>query len=108
LRYSVSFIFHLGTRADTTEFDYAVHKKFNLDYSKDIYKVCVSQSIPIIYASSAATYGAGELGYNDSYPSVSFDLKPLNPYGVSKNEFDKFVLLEQGKPPFWAKRSCFL
>jgi ADP-L-glycero-D-manno-heptose 6-epimerase len=104
---SVSFIFHLGARTDTTEFDYAVHKKLNFDYSKDIYKICVKHSIPIIYASSAATYGAGELGYDDTDPSVSFDLKPLNPYGVSKNEFDKFVLLEQEKPPFWAGLKFF-
>jgi ADP-L-glycero-D-manno-heptose 6-epimerase len=104
---SVSFIFHLGARTDTTEFDYAVHKKLNLDYSKDIYNICVNHSIPIIYASSAATYGAGELGYDDADPSVSFDLKPLNPYGVSKNEFDKFVLLEKEKPPFWAGLKFF-
>jgi ADP-L-glycero-D-manno-heptose 6-epimerase len=104
---SVSFVFHLGARTDTTEFDYAVHKRLNLDYSKDIYKVCVNHSIPIIYASSAATYGAGEWGYNDMPPSVPFDLKPLNPYGISKNEFDKFVLLEQGKPPFWAGLKFF-
>lgn len=104
---SVSFVFHLGARTDTTEFDYLIHKKLNLDYSKDIYKICVTHSIPIIYASSAATYGAGELGYDDTDPSVIFDLKPLNPYGVSKNEFDKFVLLEKEKPPFWAGLKFF-
>jgi ADP-L-glycero-D-manno-heptose 6-epimerase len=104
---SVSFIFHLGARTDTTEFDYNIHKKLNLDYSKDIYKTCVNHSIPMIYASSAATYGSGEFGYGDADPSVSFDLKPLNPYGVSKNEFDKFVLLEKEKPPFWAGLKFF-
>jgi ADP-L-glycero-D-manno-heptose 6-epimerase len=104
---SVSFVFHLGARTDTTEFDYSIHKKLNLEYSKDIFKICVTHSIPIVYASSAATYGAGELGYEDSPPSVSFDLKPLNPYGVSKNEFDKFVLLEKEKPPFWVGLKFF-
>jgi ADP-L-glycero-D-manno-heptose 6-epimerase len=103
----VSFVFHLGARTDTTEFDYSIHKKLNLDYSKSIYKICVSHSIPMIYASSAATYGAAELGYSDNDPSLSFDLKPLNPYGVSKNEFDKFVLLEKEKPPFWAGLKFF-
>ena len=104
---SVSFVFHLGARTDTTEFDYNIHKKLNLQYSKDIFTVCVNNSIPIIYASSAATYGAGELGYSDITPSVSFDLKPLNPYGVSKNEFDKYVFLEKAFPPFWAGLKFF-
>jgi ADP-L-glycero-D-manno-heptose 6-epimerase len=104
---SVSFVFHLGARTDTTEFDYSIHKKLNLDYSKSIYKLCVNHSIPMVYASSAATYGAGEKGYNDADPLVSFYLKPLNPYGISKNEFDKFVLLEKEKPPFWAGLKFF-
>ena len=89
--HSVSFVFHLGARTDTTEFDYTILEKLNLEYSKDVFNICIKHSIPIIYASSAATYGAGELGYDDHDPSVSEHLKPLNPYGISKNEFDKWV-----------------
>jgi ADP-L-glycero-D-manno-heptose 6-epimerase len=104
---SVSFIFHIGARTDTTEFNYSIHEKLNVQYSKDIFKSCVKHSIPIIYASSAATYGAGELGYEDSPPSVSFSLKPLNPYGISKNEFDKYVLKKRKLPPFYAGLKFF-
>lgn len=89
---SVSFVFHIGARTDTTEFDYSIHEKLNVQYSKEVFIICHQHNIPIIYASSAATYGNGELGYDDSDPSVSFKLQPLNPYGISKNEFDKWVL----------------
>jgi ADP-L-glycero-D-manno-heptose 6-epimerase len=104
---SVSFVFHIGARTDTTEFDYAIHEKLNLQYSKDVFTHCVKYSIPIIYASSAATYGAGEMGYEDSPPSLSFRLKPLNPYGISKNEFDKYVLKKRKLPPFYAGLKFF-
>ncbi len=87
----IDFVFHLGARTDTTEFDYRVHEKLNLEYSKSIWRYCVEMNIPLVYASSAATYGAGELGYKDDHDIVS-QLKPLNPYGVSKNEFDKWLL----------------
>jgi ADP-L-glycero-D-manno-heptose 6-epimerase len=60
----------------------------------------------MIYASSAATYGAGELGYDDD-ESVIPRLKPLNPYGESKNEFDKWVLLQEKKPFYWAGLKFF-
>ncbi len=97
----VDYIFHLGARTDTTEMDYAVHKKWNLDYSKDIWELCVAQNIPLVYASSAATYGNGEYGYVDSHDIIK-DLLPLNPYGVSKNEFDIWAFEQNTTPPFWA------
>jgi ADP-L-glycero-D-manno-heptose 6-epimerase len=62
--------------------------------------------VPAVYASSAATYGAGELGYNDDH-EVPYQLKPLNPYGISKNEFDKWALQQQLQPPFWAGLKFF-
>lgn len=101
---SISFVFHIGARTDTTEFDYSIHEKLNVQYSQDIFNICHQNNIPLIYASSAATYGNGELGYDDHDPSVSFELKPLNPYGVSKNEFDKWVLNRQessSDSPHW-------
>jgi ADP-L-glycero-D-manno-heptose 6-epimerase len=89
---SVSFVFHLGARTDTTEFDRKIFLKLNLDYSRYLFLLCQKYSKPIVYASSAATYGAGELGYSDSDDALVAKLKPLNPYGDSKNDFDKWLL----------------
>lgn len=98
---SVSFIFHIGARTDTTEFDVAVFDELNLNYSKSVWAKCSDYKIPLVYASSAATYGLGEFGYNDEHKIV-YKLKPLNPYGESKNNFDKWVLKQDKQPPFWA------
>ena len=92
--------YHLGARTDTTEFDYAVHERLNLDYSKQIWDMCTEANVPLVYASSAATYGDGALGYSDAH-DMPEQLKPLNPYGVSKNEFDKWALSQQQSPPHW-------
>lgn len=101
------FVFHLGARTDTTEFDYSVHEKWNVEYSKKIWDYCAEKKVPLIYASSAATYGSGELGYKDDHDIIG-QLKPLNPYGVSKNEFDKWVLEQaDNQPPFWAGLKFF-
>ncbi|MFY8128610.1 MAG: NAD-dependent epimerase/dehydratase family protein, partial [Chitinophagaceae bacterium] len=97
---------HLGARTDTTEFDYSIHQLLNVDYSIDVWNYCTQHQIPLIYASSAATYGDGNLGYNDNH-ELPFQLVPLNPYGKSKNEFDKWALQQQAKPPFWAGLKFF-
>ena len=102
----VDFIFHIGARTDTTEFDYSIHEKLNLDYSIRVWQYAVAKRIPLVYASSAATYGAGEFGYADDQDLID-SLRPLNPYGVSKNEFDKWVLKQQDQPPFWAGLKFF-
>jgi ADP-L-glycero-D-manno-heptose 6-epimerase len=102
----VNFILHLGARTDTTEFDKKVFDKLNLNYSKKIWQACAEFEIPLIYASSAATYGDGSLGYDDSHELVE-KLKPLNPYGESKNEFDKWALQQKKKPHFWAGLKFF-
>jgi ADP-L-glycero-D-manno-heptose 6-epimerase len=96
----VQFVFHLGARTDTTEFDKKIFDELNLNYSKDVWNACVEFGLPLVYASSAATYGAGEWGYNDSHEIIE-KLKPLNPYGESKNEFDKWILEQERKPYFW-------
>lgn len=103
---NIEFIIHLGARTDTTEFDYNVFQKLNVDYTLGIWRACVEYQIPLIYASSAATYGMGELGYEDRHDIVC-DLKPLNPYGRSKNEIDKFILGQTEQPPFWAGLKFF-
>jgi ADP-L-glycero-D-manno-heptose 6-epimerase len=103
----IDFVYHLGARTDTTEFDYAIHEHLNVDYSKKIWNYCSEKNVPLVYASSAATYGAGELGYKDD-ENIIPDLRPLNPYGVSKNEFDKWALKqEKNCPPKWAGLKFF-
>lgn len=102
----VDFIFHIGARTDTTEFDKNIFDELNVNYSKMIWGYCVKQNIPIVYASSAATYGLGEFGYEDNHEVIS-KLKPLNPYGDSKNDFDIWALAEEKKPPFWAGLKFF-
>jgi ADP-L-glycero-D-manno-heptose 6-epimerase len=102
----VKFVFHLGARTDTTEFDYAIHQHLNVDYSQKVWNYCTENNIPLVYASSAATYGSGELGYADDHEIIE-RLQPLNPYGISKNEFDKWALQQESKPPFWAGLKFF-
>lgn len=99
-------VIHLGARTDTTEFDYDLLTRLNLHYTQDLWRICSRMQIPFIYASSAATYGGGEFGYVDDHQSP-FDLKPLNPYGVSKNEFDKWALVEEAAPPRWVGLKFF-
>jgi ADP-L-glycero-D-manno-heptose 6-epimerase len=102
----IQMIIHLGARTDTTEFNWEVLQELNLDYSKKVFNLCVEFGLPLIYASSAATYGLGEHGYSDSHEVVE-KLEPLNPYGRSKNEFDKWVLAQERKPFFWAGLKFF-
>jgi len=102
----VQFIFHLGARTDTTEFNQVIFDELNLNYSKNIWHACVNYNIPLVYASSAATYGAGEIGYDDNETKIQL-LKPLNPYGNSKNDFDNWALMQEKKPLFWAGLKFF-
>lgn len=102
----VDFIIHMGARTDTTEFDVDIFNKLNLNYTKMIWEVCAKNNIPLIYASSAATYGLGEYRYDDRHDIVE-KLKPLNPYGESKNDFDKWALKQEKAPPFWAGLKFF-
>lgn len=102
----VDFVFHLGARTDTTEKDTHIFDRLNLNYSKAIWQTCTKHQIPLVYASSAATYGLGELGYEDKHDIIEA-LKPLNPYGVSKNDFDKWALAQPEQPPFWAGLKFF-
>jgi len=103
---NIDFIIHLGARTDTTEFDYSVFQRLNVDYTIALWNLCTQYQIPLVYASSAATYGLGELGYDDRHDIVD-ELKPLNPYGRSKNEIDKYILRQEGQPPFWAGLKFF-
>jgi ADP-L-glycero-D-manno-heptose 6-epimerase len=104
--YEVEFIFHIGARTDTTEFDHTIFDELNVRYSQQIWQKCIDYQIPLVYASSAATYGLGELGYDDNELTIP-QLKPLNPYGESKNDFDIWALQQEKKPFFWAGLKFF-
>ena len=96
----VTQVIHLGARTDTTEFNVELFNELNLNYTKSIWQLCSKFSIPLIYASSAATYGLGEFGYDDDETKLN-ELKPLNPYGDSKNEFDKWAIQQKSSPFNW-------
>ncbi len=96
----VESVIHIGARTDTTEFDKAIFDELNLNYTIALWKICSASGIPFIYASSAATYGLGEFGYKDDEAIIP-SLKPLNPYGDSKNDFDKWALQQSAQPPHW-------
>lgn len=102
----VEFIFHIGAKTDTTEFDIALLNKMNTQYTKDMWSKCIDYQIPIVYASSAATYGLGEHGYDDNESNIP-KLQPLNPYGVSKQDFDVWALEQPKSPFFWAGLKFF-
>jgi ADP-L-glycero-D-manno-heptose 6-epimerase len=97
---SVKYVIHIGARTDTTEFDVKIFDELNVNYTKSIWQICSEKKIPLIYASSAATYGLGEHGYSDDERLIPL-LKPLNPYGDSKNDFDKWALKQTSTPPHW-------
>lgn len=97
----VQFVFHMGARTDTSEFSHDILNHLNLDYSKALWTLCVRHSIPLIYASSAATYGDGSHGFRDDTGQLK-SLTPLNPYGWSKHHFDLWVMSQVSHPPFWA------
>ncbi len=100
------FIFHMGARTDTAEFDRSLLKKLNTEYTKALWTRSIEYQIPLIYASSAATYGLGERGYKDD-ESILEELVPLNPYGDSKNEFDIWAVKQEKKPFYWAGLKFF-
>lgn len=102
----VEFIFHIGARTDTTEFNKSIFDELNVNYTKEIWKRCIAYQVPLVYASSAATYGLGETGFKDDESKMK-SLKPLNPYGWSKLEFDLWALEQKEKPFFWAGLKFF-
>ncbi len=100
----LSGIVHLGACTDTTEMDVAYLRRVNLEYSERLWNWATEWRVPFVYASSAATYGDGAHGYDDDEARIP-ELRPLNPYGESKQQFDRFVLAEEraGRtPPSWA------
>lgn len=102
----IQIIVHMGANSDTTNPDKSIYEKLNLNYSKDLWKLCVIYGLPIIYASSASTYGDGSFGYDDCHSRIN-RYEPLNNYAWSKQEFDKWALKQDKKPFFWVGLKFF-
>ena len=102
----VQYIFHLGARTNTLETDEEVLNRLNYEYSKSVWEFCSQMGIPLCYASSAATYGDGKLGFNDDVEDLE-RLKPLNPYGWSKHRFDLWAVKQERTPPQWVGLKFF-
>lgn len=97
----IDFIFHMGACSATTETDVDFLMRNNLEFSKKIFNLAIKCQAPIVYASSAATYGDGEQGYSDDHATLS-KLLPLNPYGYSKQLFDEWALKQDNISIPWA------
>ncbi len=95
----IDCIFHLGAITDTTVMDRNLFDKYNVNCSIFIWNLCVQYKIPLIYASSAATYGDGEEGFDDEKDIIH--LQPLNPYGWSKQQFDVWAEVQEKEPKYW-------
>ncbi len=102
----VEFIFHLGARTDTVGQEPDLYQQLNLIYSQRLWNICSEIQVPLLYASSAATYGNGEEGFSDSHQNIA-NLRPLNLYGWSKHDFDVWALKQFRTPPFWAGLKFF-
>ncbi|MES2617184.1 MAG: ADP-glyceromanno-heptose 6-epimerase [Bacteroidota bacterium] len=102
----IQFIYHIGARTDTAEFDTNLLNQLNFEYTKAIWNLCVEEGLPLVYASSAATYGMGEHGFDDNHATIS-ELKPLNAYGQSKQDFDVWALAQEKQPYFWVGLKFF-
>lgn len=97
----VDAIIHMGAISATTERDWNRLLEDNIRYSQHLWHWCAHHDVPFLYASSAATYGAGEQGYSDADLE---DLRPLNAYGYSKHFFDQWALRQADAdkaPPLW-------
>jgi len=102
----VDFVFHLGARTDTIGNEPELYQQLNVMYSQRLWNICSEIQIPLVYASSAATYGNGERGFSDAHNGIQ-DLRPLNLYGWSKQDFDVWALKQVSTPPFWAGMKFF-
>lgn len=96
----VSQVIHMGACSSTTERDFDFLYRNNFEFSKELWRFCAAEQIPFFYASSAATYGAGEMGFDDRKPIDG--LRPLNGYGYSKQLFDLWVQRQKLCPAQYA------
>ncbi|MDP2889053.1 MAG: ADP-glyceromanno-heptose 6-epimerase, partial [Bacteroidota bacterium] len=102
----VQIIIHLGARTDTIGQEPEIYQQLNLEYSQKIWNACIQYGLPLVYASSASTYGDGQLGFDDDHSLIP-ELQPLNLYAQSKHDFDCWTLLQEKQPFFWAGLKFF-
>jgi len=102
----VQIIIHLGARTDTVGQEPEIYQQLNLEYSQKIWQACIRYGLPLIYASSASTYGDGQLGFDDNHQLIP-ELQPLNLYAQSKHDFDCWALEQNEQPYFWAGLKFF-
>lgn len=93
-------IYHMGACSDTTELNMDFLYKNNTEFTNKLLSLAATKNIPIVYASSAATYGGGEQGYSDDHKGIP-KLQPLNKYGYSKQLSDEWILKQKKKPKVW-------
>lgn len=93
-------VVHNGACSSTTEKNPAVFEKLNWGYSQKMWNYCAQHQVPFIYASSAAVYGDGTLGFSDKKEDCA-KFTPLNLYGKSKHDFDLWALEQKNMPPTW-------
>jgi ADP-L-glycero-D-manno-heptose 6-epimerase len=108
----VAYLFHMGAVTSTTERNADLVVETNFRLSQEIWRWCARSEVPLVYASSAATYGDGAQGFDDDgSPEGLAALRPLNPYGWSKHLFDRWVAGEvaegRPRPPQWAGLKFF-
>lgn len=104
----IQAVIHMGAISSTTETDVDLITERNIGYTLDLFDWCAENDVPLIYASSAATYGAGENGFEDSVElSYLKKLAPLNPYGFSKHMVDKAILQKKHTPSQWVGLKFF-
>lgn len=96
----LNLVVHMGAITNTAEKDISELERWNVEYTKAIWDYCTQNGVPLIYASSAATYGNGQNGFSDDHALLA-NLKPLNLYGKSKNDFDLYAISRPRCPPFW-------
>ncbi|MFY9151979.1 MAG: ADP-glyceromanno-heptose 6-epimerase [Prolixibacteraceae bacterium] len=102
----VQIIIHLGARTDTVGQEPEIYQQLNLEYSQKIWNACIQYGLPLVYASSASTYGDGTLGFDDDQSLIP-QLQPLNLYAQSKQDFDCWALTQEKQPHFWAGLKFF-
>ncbi|MDP3643564.1 MAG: ADP-glyceromanno-heptose 6-epimerase [Bacteroidota bacterium] len=102
----VQIIIHMGARTDTVGQEPEIYQQLNLEYSQKIWKACIQYGLPLIYASSASTYGDGQFGFDDDHTIIP-ELQPMNLYAQSKHDFDCWALEQKEQPYFWAGLKFF-
>jgi len=104
-RKNIEAVFHLGAITDTMATDRALVMRQNFEYTRMLWEICAEFGCPLIYASSASTYGDGSLGFDDGHDPRRF--KPLNIYAESKQLFDIWALEQEEQPPRWVGLKFF-